>query len=164
MKFSTAIEFIKNGYFVADTAMTKIGSAIGLVDVDDIDDPILVIKDAYGMETFTLEPSIVFDNENEWSVALETKENGFYDYISIDDSKVTNEIENLGQKIMEKNTNSCNNKTSDSSEDKLKQLQEDFLSKATQLIYESDITKKISLYAELADITAAIQKFEREVK
>lgn len=194
MKFSTAIEFIKNGFFVADAAMEKINSAIGLIKVDGIDDPILIIKDASGMETFSLEPEIIFSENEDWNVALDY-ENGTFEYIPFDNKKFSNEMENLirwlelkiGRRLRIETKKSDITKIADikfasdyedasdedtsefdvapscSPEERLKQLQKDFLSKTTQLIYESDITKKIALYTELADITAEIQKLEKEV-
>ena len=63
MRFSTAIEFIKNGYFVADDAMKKMGAAIGLIDnIYEIDNSIVVMKDDSGMEAFFLAPSMILHN------------------------------------------------------------------------------------------------------
>ena len=63
-------------------------------------------------------------------------------------------------------TSDCNCiESKDTKEDKRKrifELQKEFLSKTTQLIYESDLTKKMKLYNDLADLTAEIGKLEKE--
>ena len=48
--------------------------------------------------------------------------------------------------------------------EKLLELQKNFLLKTTQLVYESDLTKKMELYNELADIATEIQELEKEVR
>ncbi len=171
MRFSTAIEFIKNGYFVADDAMKKIGVAIGLVDITEIDDPVLVMGDCSGgMETFFLDPSIIF-NDKDWYVAIKDEEDGFYNYYKMDDSRRTINFDAFDDTIENKEckcyyTDDCKTESKDTKEDKRKrllELQKEFLSKTTQLIYESDLTKKMKLYNKLADLTTEINELEKEV-
>ena len=169
MKFSTAIEFIKDGYFVADDAMKKMGAAIGLINnVSEIDNSIVVMKDDSGMEAFFLDPSMIFDNR-EWYVAIEDEYS--YNYYKMDDSKRNIDFDAFDDVIESKEckcyyTSDCNcTESKDTKEDKRKkllELQKEFLSKTTQLIYESDLTKKMKLYNELADLTAEIGKLEKE--
>lgn len=171
MKFSTAIEFIKNGYFVADDAMKKMGAAIGLIDnIWEIDNSIVVMKDDSGMEAFFLDPSMIFDNR-EWYVAIEDEYENSYNYYKMDDSNRTINFDAFDDAIESKEckcyyTSDCNCiESKDTKEDKRKrlfELQKEFLSKTTQLIYESDLTKKMKLYNELADLTAEIGKLEKE--
>lgn len=175
MRFSTAIEFIKDGYFIADDAMKKMGAAIGLVDVSDIDNAILVMKDDSGMEAFFLDPSMIFDNR-EWYVAIEDEDEYeySYNYYKIDDSNRTinfDDFDDAFDAIESKEckcyyTSDCNcTESKDTKEDKRKrllELQKEFLSKTTQLIYESDLTKKIKLYNDLADLTAEINELGKE--
>lgn len=174
MRFSTAIEFIKNGYFVADDAMKKMGAAIGLINnVSEIDNSIVVMKDDSGMEAFFLDPSMIFDNR-EWYVAIEDKYEYSYNYYKMDDSKRTINFDAFDDAIENKEnkeckcyyTDDCKTESKDTKEDKRKrllELQKKFLSKTTQLIYESDLTKKMKLYNELADLTAEINELEKEV-
>lgn len=172
MRFSTAIEFIKNGYFVADDAMKKMGAAIGLIDnVSEIDNSIVVMKDDSGMEAFFLDPSMIFDNR-EWYVAIEDEYEYSYNYYKMDDSNRTIDFDAFDDTIESKEckwyyTSDCNcTDSKDTKEDKRKrllELQKEFLSKTTQLIYESDLTKKMKLYNELADLTAEINELEKEV-
>lgn len=172
MRFSTAIEFIKNGYFVADDAMKKMGAAIGLIDnVSEIDNFIVVMKDDSGMEAFFLDPSMIFDNR-EWYVAIEDEYEYSYNYYKMDDSNRTIDFDAFDDTIESKEckwyyTSDCNcTDSKDTKEDKRKrllELQKEFLSKTTQLIYESDLTKKMKLYNELADLTAEINELEKEV-
>lgn len=187
MRFSTAIEFMKNGYFVADDAMKKMGSAIGLVEVPDIDNTVLVMKDASGMETFTLDSSMLFD-AREWYVAIESEhENTYnyckvedeyeyiYDYYKMDDSARTIDFDTFDEAIENKERecrcgNDCNctaseekEETKEDSRKRLLELQKEFLTKTTQLIYESDLVEKMHLYNELADITSEIKELEKEV-
>lgn len=173
MKFSTAIEFIKNGYFVADDAMRKMGTAIGLVDIEEMDDAVLVMKDGVGMETFHLDPSIVFD-DREWCVAIEDEYDTSYNYYKMDDcaraidfDMFDDTIENEEYESRCSNNCDCNctesKDTKEEKEKRLFKLQKEFLSKTTQLIYESDLTKKMKLYNELADLTAEIDELEKEV-
>ena len=169
MRFSTAIEFIKEGYFVADDAMKKMGAAIGLINnVSEIDNSIVVMKDDSGMEAFFLDPSMIFDNR-EWYVAIEDEYS--YNYYKIDDSKRTMDFDNFDEAIASETcecycSDNCNcTESKDTKEDKRKrlvELQKEFLSKTTQLIYESDLIKKMKLYNELADLTAEIGKLEKE--
>ena len=169
MRFSTAIEFIKDGYFVADDAMKKMGAAIGLINnVSEIDNSIVVMKDDSGMEAFFLDPSMIFDNR-EWYVAIEDEYS--YNYYKMDDSKRNIDFDAFDDVIESKEckcyyTSDCNcTESKDTKEDKRKrifELQKEFLSKTTQLIYESDLTKKMKLYNELADLTAEIGKLEKE--
>ena len=169
MRFSTAIEFIKDGYFVADDAMKKMGAAIGLINnVSEIDNSIVVMKDDSGMEAFFLDPSMIFDNR-EWYVAIEDEYS--YNYYKMDDSKRNIDFDAFDDVIESKEckcyyTSDCNcTESKDTKEDKRKkllELQKEFLSKTTQLIYESDLTKKIKLYNELADLTEEICKLEKE--
>ena len=171
MRFSTAIEFIKNGYFVADDAMKKMGAAIGLIDnVSEIDNSIVVMKDDSGMEAFFLDPSMIFDNR-EWYVAIEDEYENSYNYYKMDDSNRTINFDTFDDAIESKEckcyyTSDCNCiESKDTKEDKRKrifELQKEFLSKTTQLIYESDLTKKMKLYNDLADLTAEIGKLEKE--
>ena len=172
MKFSTAIEFIKNGYFVADDAMKKMGAAIGLIDnVSEIDNSIVVMKDDSGMEAFFLDPSMIFDNR-EWYVAIEDEYEYSYNYYKMDDSKHIIDFDKFDEAIASETCEwyctvddyNCT-ESKDTKEDKRKrllELQKEFLSKTTQLIYESDLTKKMKLYNELAELTAEIGKFEKE--
>lgn len=172
MRFSTAIEFIKNGYFVADDAMKKMDAAIGLINnVSEIDNSIVVMKDDSGMEAFFLDPSMIFDNR-EWYVAIEDEYEYSYNYYKMDDSNRTINFDAFDDAIESKEckcyyTSDCNwTESKDTKEDKRKrllELQKEFLSKTTQLIYESDLTKKMKLYNELADLTAEIDKLEKEV-
>lgn len=174
MRFTTAIEFIKNGYFVADEAMTKMEAAIGLVELPELDTPILVMKDTEGMEPFTLEPNIIFDNDTVWCVAVEDEEKGEFDYYGMDDSDWGLNFEEFEDSLKECDWNDdcghkCNCTAKEEKEKKdpaerLTELQKDFLTKTTQLIYESDLTKKMKLYNELADLTAEIDEFEKEVR
>lgn len=169
MKFSTAIEFIKEGYFVADDAMKKMGAAIGLINnVSEIDNSIVIMKDDSGMEAFFLDPSMIFDNR-EWYVAIEDEYS--YNYYKMDDSKRNIDFDAFDDVIESKEckcyyTSDCNCiESKDTKEDKRKkllELQKEFLSKTTQLIYESDLTKKMKLYNELADLTEEICKLEKE--
>lgn len=169
MKFSTAIEFIKDGYFVADDAMKKMGAAIGLINnVSEIDNSIVVMKDDSGMEAFFLDPSMIFDNR-EWYVAIEDEYS--YNYYKMDDSKRNIDFDAFDDVIESKEckcyyTSDCNcTESKDTKEDKRKkllELQKEFLSKTTQLIYESDLTKKIKLYNDLADLTAEINELGKE--
>lgn len=171
MKFSTAIEFIKNGYFVADDAMKKMGAAIGLIDnVSEIDNSIVVMKDDSGMEAFFLDPSMIFDNR-EWYVAIEDEYEYSYNYYKMDDSNRTINFDTFDDAIESKEckcyyTSDCNcTESKGTKEDKRKrlvELQKEFLSKTTQLIYESDLTKKMKLYNELADLTAEINELGKE--
>ena len=171
MKFSTAIEFIKNGYFVADDAMKKMGAAIGLIDnISEIDNSIVVMKDDLGMEAFFLDPSMIFDNR-EWYVAIEDEYENSYNYYKMDDSNRTINFDTFDDAIESKEckcyyTSDCNcTESKDTKEEKEKrifELQKEFLSKTTQLIYESDLIKKMDLYNELADLTAEICKLEKE--
>ena len=171
MRFSTAIEFIKNGYFVADDAMKKMGAAIGLIDnISEIDNSIVVMKDDLGMEAFFLDPSMIFDNR-EWYVAIEDEYENSYNYYKMDDSNRTINFDTFDDAIESKEckcyyTSDCNcTESKDTKEEKEKrifELQKEFLSKTTQLIYESDLIKKMDLYNELADLTAEICKLEKE--
>lgn len=171
MRFSTAIEFIKNGYFVADDAMKKMGAAIGLIDsVSEIDNSIVVMKDDSGMEAFFLDPSMIFDNR-EWYVAIEDEDEYSYNYYKMDDSKRNIDFDKFDETITSETrecycSDDCNcTESKDTKEDKRKrlvELQKEFLSKTTQLIYESDLIKKMKLYNELADLTAEIGKLEKE--
>lgn len=170
MKFSTAIEFIKNGYFVADDAMKKMGVAIGLINVSEVDNSIVVMKDDSGMEIFFLDPSMIFDNR-EWYVAIEDEYENSYNYYKMDDSNRTINFDAFDDAIESKEckcyyTSDCNCiESKDTKEDKRKrlvELQKEFLSKTTQLIYESDLTKKMKLYNELADLTAEINELGKE--
>lgn len=171
MRFSTAIEFIKNGYFVADNAMKKMGAAIGLIDnIWEIDNSIVVMKDDSGMEAFFLDPSMIFDNR-EWYVAIEDEYENSYNYYKMDDSNRTINFDAFDDAIESKECKcyyisdyNCI-KSKDTKEDKRKrllELQKEFLSKTTQLIYESDLTKKIKLYNDLADLTAEINELGKE--
>ena len=172
MRFSTAIEFIKNGYFVADDAMKKMGAAIGLINnISEIDNSIVVMKDDSGMEAFFLDPSMIFDNR-EWYIAIEDEYENSYNYYKMDDSNRTINFDAFDDAIESKKckcyyTSDCNcTESKDTKEDKEKrifELQKEFLSKTTQLIYESDLTKKMKLYNELADLTAEINELEKEV-
>ena len=171
MRFSTAIEFIKNGYFVADDAMKKMGAAIGLIDnIYEIDNSIVVMKDDSGMEAFFLDPSMILDNR-EWYVAIKDEYEYSYNYYKIDDSNRTINFDAFDDAIESKECkcyyiSDCNcTESKDTKEDKRKrlfELQKEFLSKTTQLIYESDLTKKIKLYNDLADLTAEINELEKE--
>ena len=171
MKFSTAIEFIKNGYFVADDAMKKMGAAIGLINnISEIDNSIVVMKDDSGMEAFFLDPSMIFDNR-EWYVAIEDKYENSYNYYKMDDSNRTINFDAFDDAIESKEckcyyTSDCNcTESKDTKEDKRKrliELKKEFLSKTTQLIYESDLTKKMKLYNDLADLTAEINELGKE--
>ena len=171
MKFSTAIEFIKNGYFVADDAMKKMGAAIGLINnVSEIDNSIVVMKDDSGMEAFFLDPSMIFDNR-EWYVVIEDEYEYSYNYYKMDDSKRNIDFDKFDEAIARETcecycNDDCNcTESKDTKEDKRKrllELQKEFLSKTTQLIYESDLIKKMKLYNELADLTVEIGKFEKE--
>lgn len=170
MRFSTAIEFIKNGYFVADDAMKKMDVAIGLIYVPEVDNSIAVMKDDSGMEVFFLDPSMIFDNR-EWYVAIKDEYEYSYNYYKIDDSNRTINFDAFDEAIESKECkcyyiSDCNcTESKDTKEDKRKrlfELQKEFLSKTTQLIYESDLTKKMKLYNELADLTAEIGKLEKE--
>lgn len=170
MRFSTAIEFIKNGYFVADDAMKKMGAAIGLINnVSEIDNSIVVMKDDSGMEAFFLDPSMIFDNR-EWYVAIEDEYS--YNYYKMDDSKRTMDFDEfddvIESEICERccTVDDCNctesKDTKEKKEKRIFELQKEFLSKTTQLIYESDLTKKIKLYNDLADLTAKINELGKE--
>lgn len=162
MRFSTAIEFIKNGYFVADDAMKKMGAAIGLVEVPDIDNDILVMRDVSGMETFTLDSSILFD-DREWYVAIEDEDEYSYNYYKKDDSNHTINFDAIESEIYEWCCTVDNSKdTKEEKEKRIFELQKEFLSKTTQLIYESDLTKKMKLYNDLADLTAEINELGKE--
>lgn len=172
MRFSTAIEFIKNGYFVADDAMKKMGAAIGLINnISEIDNSIIVMKDDSGMEAFFLDPSMIFD-DREWYVAIEDEDEYSYNYYKIDDSNRTINCDDAFDDAIESKeckcyyTSDCNcTESKDTKEDKRKrllELQKEFLSKTTQLIYESDLTKKIKLYNDLADLTAEINELGKE--
>ena len=171
MRFSTAIEFIKNGYFVADDAMKKMGAAIGLIDnVSEIDNSIVVMKDDSGMEAFFLDPSMIFDNR-EWYIAIEDEYEYSYNYYKMDDSKRNIDFDKFDEAIAGETCECyCSDdynctESKDTKEDKRKrlvELQKEFLSKTTQLIYESDLIKKMKLYNELADLTAEIGKLEKE--
>lgn len=172
MRFSTAIEFIKNGYFVADDAMKKMGVAIGLIDnVSEIDNSIVVMKDDSGMEAFFLDPSMIFDNR-EWYVAIEDEYEYSYNYYKMDDSKHTIDLDKFDEAIASEISERCytiddcncteSKNTKEDKRKRLLELQKEFLSKTTQLIYESDLIKKMKLYNELADITAEIGKLEKE--
>lgn len=174
MRFSTAIEFIKNGYFVADDTMKKMGTAIGLVEVPNIDNTILVMKDDSGMETFTLDSSTLFD-AREWYVAIEDKDEYTYNYYKMDDSARTIDFDMFDEAIENEEcecrcSNDCNctaseekEETKEDSRKRLLDLQKKFLTKTTQLIYESDLVEKMHLYNELADITSEIKELEKEV-
>ena len=174
MRFSTAIEFIKNGYFVAGDTMKKMGAAIGLVEVPDIDNTVLVMKDISGMETFTLDSSTLFD-DREWYVAIEDEDEYTYNYYNMDDSTLTISPDMLVEAIENEKYecrcgNDCNctaseqkEETKEDSRKRLLELQKEFLTKTTQLIYESDLVKKMRLYNELADITSEIKELEKEV-
>ena len=174
MRFSTAIEFIKNGYFVADDTMKKMNAAIGLVEVWDIDNTILVMKDVSGMETFTLDSSMLFD-AREWYVAIEDKDECIYNYYKMDDSARTIDFDMFDEAIENEERecrcgNDCNctasekkEETKEDSRKRLLELQKEFLTKTTQLIYESDLVEKMHLYNELADITSEIKELEKEV-
>ena len=174
MRFSTAIEFIKNGYFVADDTMKKMGTAIGLVEVPNIDNTILVMKDDSGMETFTLDSSTLFD-AREWYVAIEDKDEYTYNYYKMDDSARTIDFDIFDETIENEERecrcgNDCNctaseqkKETKEDSRKRLLDLQKEFLTKTTQLIYESDLVEKMHLYNELADITSEIKELEKEV-
>ena len=170
MRFSTAIEFIKNGYFVADDAMKKMGAAIGLINVSEVDNSIVVMKDDSGMEVFFLDPSMIFDNR-EWYVAIEDEYDYSYNYYKMDDSNRTINFDTFDDAIESKEckcyyTSDCNCiESKDTKEDKRKrlvELQKEFLSKTTQLIYESDLIKKMKLYNKLADLTAEINELGKE--
>lgn len=170
MRFSTAIEFIKNGYFVADDAMKKMGAAIGLINVSEVDNSIVVMKDDSGMEAFFLDPSMIFDNR-EWYIAIEDEYENSYNYYKMDDSNHTINFDAFDDAIESKEckcyyTSDCNcTESKDTKEYKRKrllELQKEFLSKTTQLIYESDLTKKMKLYNELADLTAEINELGKE--
>ena len=171
MRFSTAIEFIKNGYFVADDAMKKMGAAIGLIDnISEIDNSIVVMKDDSGMEAFFLDPSMIFDNR-EWYVAIEDEYEYSYNYYKMDDSKRNMDFDKFDEIIASETcecycSDDCNcTESKDTKEDKRKrlvELQKNFLSKTTQLIYESDLIKKMKLYNDLADLTAEINELEKE--
>ena len=172
MKFSTVIEFIKNGYFVADDAMKKMGAAIGLINnISEIDNSIVVMKDDSGMEAFFLDPSMIFD-DREWYVAIEDEYEYSYNYYKMDDSKRNIDFDAFDDAIESKECkyyytddyNCIESKdTKEEKEKRLLELQKKFLSKTTQLIYESDLTKKMKLYNELADLTAEINELEKEV-
>lgn len=174
MRFSTAIEFIKNGYFVADDTMKKMGAAIGLVEIPDIDNTILVMRDVSGMETFTLDSSTLFD-AREWYVAIEDEDEYTYNYYNMDDSARTIDFDMFDETIENEEyecrcDNDCNCTTSEKKEEtkedsrkRLLELQKEFLTKTTQLIYETDLVKKMRLYNELADITSEIKELEKEV-
>jgi len=173
MKFSTAIEFMKNGYFVADEGMRKMDAAIGFVEVPGIDDSVLVIRDVSGMETFALDSSIIFGNK-EWYVAIEDEFESTYNYYVMDDSSRAINFdmfdEALGREACDCG-GKCNCTTSEkkkedegNTKEKLLELQKNFLLKTTQLVYESDLTKKMELYNELADIATEIQELEKEVR
>ena len=170
MRFSTAIEFIKKGYFVADDAMKKMGVAIGLINVSEVDNSIVVMKDDSGMEVFFLDPSMIFDHR-EWYVAIEDEYENSYNYYKMDDSKRNMDFDKFDEIIASETcecycNDDCNcTEFKDTKEDKRKrlvELQKKFLSKTTQLIYESDLTKKMKLYNELAELTAEIGKLEKE--
>lgn len=172
MRFSTAIEFIKDGYFIADDAMKKMGTAIGLINnISEIDNSIVVMKDDSGMEAFFLDPSMIFDNR-EWYVAIEDEDEYSYNYYKIDDSNRTINCDAFFDDAIERKeckcyyTSDCNcTESKDTKEEKEKrifELQKEFLSKTTQLIYESDLTKKMKLYNELADLTAEINELGKE--
>ena len=175
MRFSTAIEFIKNGYFVADDTMKKMGMAIGLVETPNIDNTVLVMKDMSGMETFTLDSSTLFD-AREWYVAIEDKDEYTYNYYKMDDSARTIDFDMFDEAIENEECecrcgNDCNctasekkEETKEDSRKRLLELQKEFLTKTTQLIYESDLVEKMHLYNELADITSEIKELEKEVR
>lgn len=175
MRFSTAIEFIKNGYFVADDTMKKMDAAIGLVDVPGIEDAVLVMRDASGMETFTLDLSTLFD-DREWYVAIEDKDEYTYNYYKMDDSARTIDFDMFDEAVESEERecrcgNDCNctaseekKETKEDSRKRLLELQKEFLTKTTQLIYESDLVEKMHLYNELADITSEIKELEKEVR
>lgn len=172
MKFSTAIEFIKNGYFVADDAMKKMGAAIGLIDnVSEIDNSIVVMKDDSGMEAFFLDPSMIFDNR-EWYIAIEDEYEYSYNYYKMDDSKRTIDLDKIDEAIASEMRENCcsvdcncteSKETKEEKKKRLLDLQKKFLTKTTQLIYETDLVKKMRLYNELADITSEIKELEKEV-
>ena len=163
MRFSTAIEFIKNGYFVADDAMKKMGAAIGLINVPEVDNSIVVMKDDSGMEAFFLDPSMIFDNR-EWYVAIEDEDEYSYNYYKKDDSNHTINFDAIESEICECCCTVDNSKdTKEEKEKRIFELQKEFLSKTTQLIYESDLTKKIKLYNDLADLTIEINELGKEV-
>ena len=175
MRFSTAIEFIKNGYFVADDTMKKMDAAIGLVDVPDIDNAILVMRDVSGMETFTLDSSTLFD-DREWYVAIEDRDEYTYNYYKMDDSAQTIDFDMFDEAVESEERecrcgNDCNctasekkEETKEDSRKRLLDLQKEFLTKTTQLIYESDLVEKMHLYNKLADITSEIKELEKEVR
>lgn len=168
MRFSTAIECIKDGYFVADDAMKKMGAAIGLINnISEIDNSIVVMKDDSGMEAFFLDPSMIFDNR-EWYIAIEDEDEYSYNYYKMDDSNRTINCDDAFNDAIESKeckcyyTSDCNcTESKDTKEEKEKrifELQKEFLSKTTQLIYEFDLTKKMKLYNDLADLTAEINE------
>ena len=167
MRFSTAIEFIKDGYFVADDAMKKMGAAIGLINnISEIDNSIVVMKDDSGMEAFFLDPSMIFDNR-EWYIAIEDEDEYSYNYYKMDDSNYTIDFDAFDDAIESEICECCctidNSKdTKEEKEKRIFELQKEFLSKTTQLIYESDLTKKIKLYNDLADLTAEINELGKE--
>ena len=128
------------------------------------------MKDDSGMEAFFLDPSMIFDNR-EWYVAIEDEYENSYNYYKMDDSNRTINFDVFDDAIESKECkcyypSDCNcTESKDTKEDKRKrlfELQKEFLSKTTQLIYESDLTKKMKLYNELADLTAEICKLEKE--
>lgn len=165
MRFSTAIECIKDGYFVADDAMKKMGAAIGLINnISEIDNSIVVMKDDSGMEAFFLDPSMIFDNR-EWYIAIEDEDEYSYNYYKMDDSERTIDFDEFDEAIASEICERCCTESKDTKEEKEKrifELQKEFLSKTTQLIYESDLTKKIKLYNDLADLTAEINELGKE--
>lgn len=178
MRFTTAIEFIKNGYFVADEAMTKMGAAIGLIDFPELDTPILVMKDSEGMEPFTLEPNIIFDNDTVWCVAVEDEDEEGFAYYGMDDSDWELNLEEFEDSLKECDWNDgcghkCNCTAKEEKEKKelekdpaerLTELQKEFLTKTMQLVYELDMTKKLEIYNELADISTEIEGLKKVVR
>ena len=170
MRFSTAIEFIKKGYFVADDAMKKMGAAIGLINVSEVDNSIVVMKDDSGMEVFFLDPSMIFDHR-EWYVAIEDEYENSYNYYKMNDSKRNIDFNKFDEAIASETcecycNDDCNctefKDTKEEKEKRIFELQKEFLSKTTQLIYESDLTKKMKLYNDLADLTAEINELGKE--
>ena len=172
MRFSTAIEFIKNGHFIADDALKKMRAAIGLINVSEVDNSIVVMKDDSGMEVFFLDPSMIFDNR-EWYIAIEDEYENSYNYYKMGDFNRNIDFDKFDDAIESKEckcyyTSDCNcTESKDTKEDKRKrllELQKEFLSKTTQLIYESDLIKKMKLYNDLGERTAEINELGKEAR
>lgn len=165
MRFSTAIEFIRRGYFVADEAMKINGYAIGLKEIKGLDHAILVLEDKTGMELFNLEPEITFDDTKEWEVAIRI--NNTFEYLKFNDDDIDKKFEKW-EKIIEDYCCSSTEKKSEENDienkakEKLAKLQNDFLEKTAELVFEIDMSKKYKLYDELMEITKKINTIKKK--